>query len=267
VTSVQVNVPERDHPDSETRSLRCGAALRRLGADRGLTERAGRRRQRRAMRAAGARVVNATGITKIDAGSAHVSPPAGDGGPTSACRPSPKSTPAGIRSARRRRPPMALQAVRFGARQRGWVTTFAMDDPGAGKCLDVTEQTPTTARLCGPRSGLSGARTAGLIDALTEANVMVFTGEGCQGADGTIGTPFKRHHHRPRLHEHRKSSAERRQPCHARIRVIGERAVATLKLRKSRRKCAAAPTAAPRSCRPSALSEIAGVVFTQIASL
>jgi len=49
----------------------------------------------------------------------------------------------------------------------------------------------------------SAARTAArnhkLIQALTEAEVMVFADKAYQGAGGTIRTPFKRHHQRPPL--------------------------------------------------------------------
>ncbi len=79
--------------------------------------------------------------------------------------------------------------------------------------------------LSGAAHDLTSARTAGLVDALTRAGVKVFADRGYQGAGGTIRTPFKRHRHRPRL-----SSGQKAVSCaHARIRAIGERAVATLK--------------------------------------
>ncbi|MFB9876650.1 transposase family protein [Planobispora siamensis] len=68
------------------------------------------------------------------------------------------------------------------------------------------------------------ARTVGVIGALTVAGIKTFADKGCQGAGGTIRTPFKRHPHRPRLSRHHKSVNR----AHARIRAIGERAVATL---------------------------------------
>jgi DDE superfamily endonuclease len=46
-----------------------------------------------------------------------------------------------------------------------------------------------------------------------------------QGAGGTIRTPFKRHRHRPWLSRGQRDVNR----AHARIRAIGERAVATLK--------------------------------------
>jgi hypothetical protein len=54
---------------------------------------------------------------------------------------------------------------------------------------------------------------------------MTFADKGYQGADGSIRTPFKRHHPRPPLSRRQKDVNR----SHARIRGIGERAVATLK--------------------------------------
>jgi hypothetical protein len=54
---------------------------------------------------------------------------------------------------------------------------------------------------------------------------MTLADKGYQGAAGTIRTPFKRHRHRHRL-SRRQRNINR---PHARIRGIGERAVATLK--------------------------------------
>lgn len=54
---------------------------------------------------------------------------------------------------------------------------------------------------------------------------MTFADKGYQGAGGSIRTPFKRHRHRPPL------STKQREvnASHARIRSVGERAIATLK--------------------------------------
>jgi hypothetical protein len=60
---------------------------------------------------------------------------------------------------------------------------------------------------------------------LTEAGVKTFADEGYQGAGGTIRTPFKRHCHRRWLSRGQRDGNR----AHARIRAIGERAVATLK--------------------------------------
>ncbi|MFS1305387.1 transposase family protein [Streptosporangium longisporum] len=79
--------------------------------------------------------------------------------------------------------------------------------------------------LPGAVHDVTAARTVGLIDALAGVGVKTFADKGYQGAGGTIRTPFKRHRHRPWL-----SRAQRDvNRSHARIRAIGERAVATLK--------------------------------------
>lgn len=79
--------------------------------------------------------------------------------------------------------------------------------------------------LPGATHDVTAARTTGLVDALTTAGIKTFADKGYQGAGGTIRTPFKRHRHRPHLSRHQKSVNR----AHARIRAIGERAVATLK--------------------------------------
>ncbi|MFG1751517.1 transposase family protein [Streptosporangium sandarakinum] len=86
----------------------------------------------------------------------------------------------------------------------------------------------TSPALPGAVHDLTAARRIGLIDALTGAGVQVFADRGYQGAGGTIRTPFKRHRHRPRLSRHQKAVNR----SHARIRAIGERAAATLKVWK-----------------------------------
>lgn len=79
--------------------------------------------------------------------------------------------------------------------------------------------------LPGSQHDLTAARTHQLIEALTENQVMTFADKGYQGAGGSIRTPFKRRRHRPPL------SIRQREvnASHARIRGIGERAVAALK--------------------------------------
>jgi hypothetical protein len=79
--------------------------------------------------------------------------------------------------------------------------------------------------LPGATHDLTAARTVGLIDALANARVTTFADKGYPGAGGTIRTPFKRRHHRPRLSGVQKHVNR----SHARIRALGERAVATLK--------------------------------------
>jgi len=53
--------------------------------------------------------------------------------------------------------------------------------------------------LPGSIHDLTAARAHGIIDALSRAEVMTFTDKGYQGAGGSVRTPFKRHHRRPRL--------------------------------------------------------------------
>ncbi|WP_410050373.1 transposase family protein [Actinomadura sp. HBU206391] len=53
--------------------------------------------------------------------------------------------------------------------------------------------------LPGSAHDLSAARTRGIIDALTNANVMTFADKGYQGARGSVRTPFRRHRYRPKL--------------------------------------------------------------------
>ncbi|MEV4691979.1 transposase family protein [Micromonospora echinospora] len=79
--------------------------------------------------------------------------------------------------------------------------------------------------LPGAVHDLTAARTHGLIDTLISANVMTFADKAYQGADGSIRTPFKRRRHRLRLSRRQKTVNRH----HAKIRAVGERAVATLK--------------------------------------
>jgi DDE superfamily endonuclease len=79
--------------------------------------------------------------------------------------------------------------------------------------------------LPGATHDLTAARDHGLIDALSSANVMTFADKGYQGAGGSVRTPFKRHKQRPPLSRRQKQVNR----THARIRALGERAIATLK--------------------------------------
>ncbi|WP_346155314.1 transposase family protein, partial [Nonomuraea recticatena] len=83
----------------------------------------------------------------------------------------------------------------------------------------------TSPALPGAVHDVTAARKIGLIDALTGAGVKTFADKGDHGAGGTIRTPFKRHRHRPWLSRGQRDVNR----AHARIRAIGERAVATLK--------------------------------------
>ncbi|MFD6757466.1 transposase family protein, partial [Micromonospora gifhornensis] len=72
---------------------------------------------------------------------------------------------------------------------------------------------------------LTAARTHGIIDALTSAEVMTFADKGYQGARGSVQTPFKRRRFRPKLSRRQKTVNR----AHAKIHARGERAIASLK--------------------------------------
>ncbi|MFG3601617.1 transposase family protein [Micromonospora chersina] len=79
--------------------------------------------------------------------------------------------------------------------------------------------------LPGSVHDLTAARTHGIIEALTRADVMTFADKGYQGARGSVRTPFKRRRFRPKLSRRQKAVNR----THAKIRARGERAIATLK--------------------------------------
>jgi hypothetical protein len=79
--------------------------------------------------------------------------------------------------------------------------------------------------LPGSTHDLTAAREHGIIDALTDANVMTFADKGYEGAGGTVRTPRKRHHPRPPLSRNQKAVNR----SHAKVRALDERANATLK--------------------------------------
>lgn len=95
-----------------------------------------------------------------------------------------------------------------------------------------------SAALPGSAHDLTAARTHGIIDALTSANVMTFADKAYQGAGGTLRTPFKRHRYRPKLSRRQKAVNR----SHARVRARGERAVATLKTWKILAKLRCSPS-------------------------
>jgi hypothetical protein len=82
-----------------------------------------------------------------------------------------------------------------------------------------------SAALPGSAHDLTAARTHGIVEALTSANVMTFADKAYQGARGSVRTPFKRHRYRPKLSRRQKAVNR----AHARICARGERANATLK--------------------------------------
>lgn len=106
--------------------------------------------------------------------------------------------------------------------------------------------------LPGSTHDLTAARDHGLIDALTGAHVMTFADKAYQGAGATVRTPFKRHHRRPPLSRNQKAVNR----AHARIRGIGERAVATLKTWKLLTK--------PHCCPQRATALLAAVSVLQL---
>jgi hypothetical protein len=79
--------------------------------------------------------------------------------------------------------------------------------------------------LPGSVHDLTAARTHGIIEALSRAEVMTFADRGYQGAGGSVRTPFKRRRFRPTLSRRQKAVNR----AHAKVRARGERAIATLK--------------------------------------
>ncbi|TDC00145.1 IS5/IS1182 family transposase [Micromonospora fluostatini] len=79
--------------------------------------------------------------------------------------------------------------------------------------------------LPGSAHDLTAARTHGILEALTSADVMTFADKGYQGARGSVRTPFKRRRYRPKLSRRQKAVNS----AHATIRARGERAIAALK--------------------------------------
>ncbi|WP_433381425.1 transposase family protein [Streptosporangium sp. CA-115845] len=105
-----------------------------------------------------------------------------------------------------------------GKHRRHGVNVQILADP-AGRLVWASPALP------GAVHDLTTARSHGLIDALTTARVMTFAGKGYQGAGGTVWTPFKRQPQRPKLSARQKQVNRH----HAKIRALGERAVAVLK--------------------------------------
>jgi hypothetical protein len=105
-----------------------------------------------------------------------------------------------------------------GKHKRHGVNVQVLADP-AGRLVWASPALP------GATHDLTAARDHGLIDALSCTNVMTFADKGYQGAGGSVRTPFKRHPKRPPLSRRQKEVNR----AHARIRALGERAIATLK--------------------------------------
>lgn len=90
---------------------------------------------------------------------------------------------------------------------------------GAGRLIWASPALP------GAVFDVKAARIHGIIEALTNANVITFGDMGYQGAGGTVITPYKRHKGRRVLNAWHKTFNR----THAKIRCRGERANATLK--------------------------------------
>jgi hypothetical protein len=105
-----------------------------------------------------------------------------------------------------------------GKHRRHGVNVQVVADP-AGRLIWASAAMP------GSTHDLTAARTHGLIETLSSANVMTFADKAYQGARGSVQTPFKRHRYRPKLSRRQKAVNR----SHARIRARGERANATLK--------------------------------------
>src|SRR5690606_40600066 len=79
-----------------------------------------------------------------------------------------------------------------GTHKRHGLNVQVLADP-SGELVWASPTLPDAAH------DLTAARSHELLQALTEAQVMVFADKAYQGAGGTIRTPFKRHHQRPPL--------------------------------------------------------------------
>jgi hypothetical protein len=101
-----------------------------------------------------------------------------------------------------------------GKHRRHGVNAQVIADPH-GRLVWVSPALP------GSIHDLKAARTHRIIDALTTAAVATFADKGYRGARGAVGVPFYGRHLPTRMRE--VNSA------HAKIRAIGERAIATLK--------------------------------------
>ncbi len=110
------------------------------------------------------------------------------------------------------------RAFYSGKHHRHGVNVQILADP-AGRLVWASPALP------GAVHDLTAARIHGLLDALNSSTIITFADRGYQGAGGTVRTPFKRHATRPRLSKGQKAVNR----AHARIRALGERAVATLK--------------------------------------
>jgi len=105
-----------------------------------------------------------------------------------------------------------------GKHHRHGVNVQVLADP-AGRLIWASPALP------GSTHDLTAARHHDLITTLANHEIVTFADKAYQGAGGTVRTPFKRHRQRPRLSRGQKAVNR----AHARIRALGERAVALLK--------------------------------------
>jgi DDE superfamily endonuclease len=101
-----------------------------------------------------------------------------------------------------------------GKHRRHGVNAQVIGDPH-GRLMWISPALP------GSIHDLKAARTHGIVDALTRAAVATFADKGYRGARGAVAVPFYGRHLPTRMRE--VNSA------HAKVRSIGERAIATLK--------------------------------------
>ncbi|GIJ34993.1 DDE superfamily endonuclease [Micromonospora sediminimaris] len=105
-----------------------------------------------------------------------------------------------------------------GKHQRHGVNVQVITD-AAGRLVWASPALP------GSVHDLTAARTHGIIEALTSADVMTFADKGYQAAGASVRTPITRRRSRPKLSRRQKAVNR----AHAKIRACGERAIATLK--------------------------------------
>jgi DDE superfamily endonuclease len=139
-----------------------------------------------------------------------------------------------------------------GKHRRHGVNVQVIADP-AGRLIWASAAVPGSAHdLTAPGSAhdLTAARTHGMTDALTSADVMTFPDKAYQGAHGSIRTPFKRHRYRPKL-SRRQKAANRCPRPHPLAPQTRQRHLKTWKILTKLRCCPRRRHQRPQSCRPS----------------
>lgn len=119
-----------------------------------------------------------------------------------------------------------------GKHKRHGMNVQILTDPG-GRLLRASPALP------GSTHDLTAARQHGILDALAAAGLMCWADKAYQGAGRPVRVPFRGR----RL----KRWKCRHNTTHAKIRCVGEQAMATLKGWRLLRNSAAAPTASPTS--------------------